>query len=261
MILAERDLREHLDGERIQLRDSLKDSVSSHVLEAMFTVPREEFMDPMQRFDAYENEAQPIPGNEEEASISQPSVIAQMLELLDPQPSDFVIEVGTATGYQAAVLSHLARHVVTYEILPQLAETASQRLEKLGITNVEIMGIDANAEGITLPEKADKLIVTASVFPSAYLPFYELVREGGTIVVPVGGVAGEKNFCDLVHMQKTKDGVQLERKIPGYSFVPMEGAHGWTTYLAAITQAHNKHFYEDLMKSSFPTTEEPPESV
>lgn len=260
MILAERDLRAHLDSERDQLRDSLKGFVSDRVLGAVFAIPREDFVDPMQRFDAYEDEAQSIPGYEEEASISQPSTVAKMIELLDPQPSDFVVEVGTATGYQAAILSRLVRHVVTLEILPELAEAATKRLHKLGVGNVEVMSIDANAD-MTLPEQADKLIITASVFPSANLPLYNLVKEGGTIVVPVGGVVGEKNFCNLVRMQKTKDGLKLERIIPEYNFVPMEGDYGWTRYLTTIIQAHNKWFYEDLMKATFPATEEPPESA
>jgi len=257
MILAERDLRAHLQGERNQLHDSLKGFVSDRVLEAIFAVPREEFVDPMQLFDAYENLAQPIPGYEEEASISQPSVVAQMVELLNPQPSDFVVEVGTATGYQAAILGRLARQVVTLEIVPELAEAATKRLHKLGVDNVEVMSIDANAD-MALPEQADKLIITAAVFPSADLPLYNLVKEGGTIVVPVGGVEGQKNLCDLVRMKKTKDELKLERKISGYGFVPLEGDGGWTAYLAIIIQKLNKRFYEELMKETFPPAETPP---
>jgi len=257
MILAERDLHAHLQGERNQLHDSLKGFVSDRVLEAVFAIPREDFVDPMQRFDAYENLAQSIPGYEGEASISQPSVVAQMVELLNPLPSDFVIEVGTATGYQAAILGRLARHVVTLEIVPELAEAATKRLHKLGVDNVTVMGIDANAN-MSLPEQADKLIITAAVFPLANLPLYNLVKEGGTIVVPVGGVVGKKNFCDLVRMQKTKDGLKLERKIPGYSFVPLEGDGGWTACLAIIIEAHNKWFYEELTKATFPPAETPP---
>jgi len=257
MILAERDLHAHLDGERNRLRDSLTGIVSDRVLEAVFAIPREDFVDPMQRFDAYENLAQPIPGYEGEASISQPSVVAKMVELLDPQPSDFVVEVGTATGYQATILGRLARHVVTLEIVPELAEAATKRLHKLGVGNVEVMSIDANAD-MALPEQADKLIITAAVFPSASLPLYELVKEGGTIVVPVGGVAGKDSFCDLVCMQKTRDGFRLVKQIPGYSFVPMEGMYGWTTFLLMIIDTHNKRFYENLMNATVPSAETPP---
>lgn len=193
MILAERDLHAHLDDERGRLHESFKGIFSNRVLDAFFAIPREYFVDPMQRFDAYEDLAQPIPGYEEVSSISQPSLVAKMVEFLDPQPSDFVVEVGTATGYQAAILGRLARHVVTLEVVPDLAEAATKRLHTLDVGNVDVMSIDANTD-MTLPEQADKLIITAAVFPSTHLPLYTLVKEGGTIVVPVGGVQGRDEY-------------------------------------------------------------------
>jgi len=256
MIFTERDMRAYLENERVQLHRTLKGSVHDRILEAMFAVPREEFVDPMERLNAYENHAQPVPGHEEEASISQPSTIADMLGFLDPQSSDFVVEVGTATGYQAAIFGRLTRHVVSYEIIPELAEIASRRLQKLGINNVEVRGVDANTD-TTLAGHADKLIITASVAPTEHLPLYALVKEGGAIVVPIGGLAGQMHLCDLVRMRKTKDGLILEAKKPGYGFVPLQGGYGWRPYVDFIIDSHHKRFFERLMERTIRHTKTP----
>jgi len=132
------------------IRDSVRNStdytgrsqLSARVLDAMGAVAREEFVLPQYRHLAYQNTPLPIEAGQ---TISQPLIVALMTELLDPQSDDVVLEVGTGSGYQAAVLAHLVKHIYSVEIVEELAEGAAEVLQRLGYTNVTVRAGDGYA--------------------------------------------------------------------------------------------------------------------
>ncbi len=159
--------------------------IDQSVLRAMDSVPREEFVEPADRPFAYADTALPIRCGQ---TISQPFVVAYMTEQLQVRPQHRVLEIGTGSGYQAAVLSHLAHEVVTLERFRTLAERARNRLEKLGRRNVEVIVGD----GFSVPDEAglfDRIVVTAAMdeVPQA---LQELLNPGGLLIAPVGPVGG-----------------------------------------------------------------------
>ena len=151
------------------------------VMAAMASVPRHEFVPPAEEAYAYINNALPIGHGQ---TISQPYIVALMTDLLDPQPDHSVLEIGTGSGYQAAILSELVRQVYSIEVIPELAAEASERLQRLGYRNVSVKAGDGNAGW---PEHApyDGIIVTAAAakVPAALLA---QLRNGGRMVIPVG---------------------------------------------------------------------------
>ena len=154
---------------------------NQRVLEAMETVPRRRFVEALFENQALDNTALPIPCGQ---TISQPAIVAQMTEALDVGPRDKVLEVGTGSGYQAAILSRLARRVYSIERHPPLARTAQQRLRALGYNNVAIK-IGDGARGWIEQAPFDSIIVTAAAedLPRA---LYEQLRLNGVMVLPVG---------------------------------------------------------------------------
>ena len=182
------------------------------VLQAMLKVKRHLFMPESLRPYAYADEPQPIG---EGQTISQPYIVALMTELLDPQPADRVLEIGAGSGYQAAVLAEIVRHVYTLEIVPKLAERARELLEKLGYENITVLQGNGY-EG--LPEEApfDKAIVTAApiALPQALV---DQLKIGGRLVIPMGDM-----YQVLYLIKKDKAGIQREEIIP-VRFVPMTG--------------------------------------
>ncbi len=182
------------------------------VLRAMDEVPREHFVLPEHIDAAYADQAMPIACGQ---TISQPYVVAYMTEQLEVKPTHRVLEVGTGSGYQAAVLSRLAREVISIERYRTLTETARGRLQTLGFTNVEVVDGDG-FDGV--PEKApfDRIIVTAAAeeVPPALL---EQLAEGGIMVLPVGRHNGAQS---IVKLTKTPDGLRRETLI-GVRFVPL----------------------------------------
>jgi protein-L-isoaspartate(D-aspartate) O-methyltransferase len=183
------------------------------VLAAMRKVPRHLFVDPSQRAQAYEDHPLPIPGNQ---TISQPYIVALMTELLELSPSDRVLEIGTGSGYQSAVLAELAREVYSIEIVPELARSAAERLKELGYTDVAVREGDGYRGW---PEHApfDGIIVTAAPerIPQ---PLLDQLAPGGVMVIPVGGF-----FQELKVFRKSADGRITERDILPVRFVPMTG--------------------------------------
>ena len=183
------------------------------VLAAMRKVPRHLFVDPAQRSEAYEDHPLPIPGNQ---TISQPYIVALMTELLDLKPGARVLEIGTGSGYQSAVLGELAREVYTIEIVPELARLAAERLRELGYSNVTVREGDGYRGW---PEKApfDGIIVTAAPerIPE---PLLDQLAVGGVVVIPVGGF-----FQELKVFRKGTDGKITEKDILPVRFVPMTG--------------------------------------
>ncbi|MCX7869255.1 MAG: protein-L-isoaspartate(D-aspartate) O-methyltransferase [Terrimicrobiaceae bacterium] len=185
------------------------------VLGAMRKIPRHEFVPESVRREAYEDTPLPIGHGQ---TISQPYIVALMTELLDPKPGDKVLEVGTGSGYQAAVLSPLAGKVFTIEIVEPLARRARETLERLGFRNVEVRAGDGYAGW---PEAApfDSIIVTCA--PEAIpQPLIDQLREGGRMVIPVGPEGGVQ---ELVLAIKQDGQIRKERVLP-VRFVPMTGA-------------------------------------
>jgi len=182
------------------------------VLRAMDEVPREHFVTRENTDVAYADQALPIACGQ---TISQPFVVAYMTAQLALRPEHRVLEIGTGSGYQAAVLSRLAREVVTIERYRTLADSARERLASLGFTNVEVVTGDGLGG---VPEKApfDRIIVTAAAeeVPNALL---EQLVEGGIMVLPLGPHHGGQVIISLT---KTKDGV-VRQDLIGVRFVPL----------------------------------------
>lgn len=187
---------------------------SPDVLAAMRAVPRHEFVPPSVRNEAYQDSPLPIGFGQ---TISQPYIVAAMTDALRLRPSDKVLEIGTGSGYQAAVLAHLVSNVYSIEIIPELAQRAAADLARLGYTNVHVRAGDGYAGW---PEHApfDAIIVTCAP-ENIPQPLIEQLAEGGRMVIPVGGRWGQS----LVRM--TKRGGTLHREdLMGVIFVPMTGA-------------------------------------
>jgi protein-L-isoaspartate(D-aspartate) O-methyltransferase len=183
----------------------------TRVLDAMRSVPRERFVPKELMSQAYEDGPLPIGFGQ---TISQPYIVAYMTEALDVSSSHKVLEIGTGSGYQAAVLSPLAREVYTIEIVPELAKQAESVLRALGHTNVHVRAGDGY---VGWPEQApfDRIIVTAApeVLPA---PLVEQLAPGGRLVVPVGAQGGPQW---MTVVEKTPMGVVERRTIP-VQFVP-----------------------------------------
>jgi protein-L-isoaspartate(D-aspartate) O-methyltransferase len=186
------------------------------VLHAMRTVLRHEFVPDDYRDQAYADHPLPIGYGQ---TISQPYIVAWMTELLELEPGAKVLEIGTGSGYQAAVLAELPRvEVYTIEIVPQLAEQAHQRLARLGYADVHTMQGDGY---YGWPEHApfDAIIVTAAPdhLPQ---PLVEQLAEGGRLVIPIGPRGSYQSLWQFV---RTEDDLQA-RNMGGVAFVPFTGA-------------------------------------
>ena len=185
----------------------------SAVLAAMRAVPRHEFVAPRYRDEAYADHPLPI---ERGQTISQPSLVAYMTELLRPRRGMKVLEVGTGSGYQAAVLAEIGCRVFTIEIFRELAASAETRLKRLGYRDVAVRHGDGY---LGWPEQApfDAIIVTAGAehVPG---PLVEQLRPGGRMVIPVaGGLGGE----ELTLIEKDRDGRVGTREVLPVRFVPL----------------------------------------
>jgi len=185
------------------------------VLEVMGRVPRHAFVPDNVADAAYEDRPLPIGYGQ---TISQPFIVALMTHLLEVEPGDVVLEVGTGSGYQAAVLAPLAAEVYSIEIVPQLGESAAARLVELGFDNVEVRVGDGY---YGWPEAApfDGIVVTAaaSQIPP---PLIEQLKVGGRLVIPVGGGFFQQQ---LVLVEKQADGGITTRQLLPVRFVPLTG--------------------------------------
>ncbi len=180
------------------------------VLKAMRSVPRHLFVPPSMVPYAYQDTPLPIGHGQ---TISQPYIVAFMTEALKLRPGDRVLEIGTGSGYQAAVLAHLCRRVYSIEIVEPLGRQAAERLRRLGYSNVRVRIGDGYAGW---PEEApfDAIIVTAAP-PEIPQKLVEQLGVGGTLVVPVG-----TGVQSLIRLRKTPQGVKRENLLP-VRFVPM----------------------------------------
>jgi protein-L-isoaspartate(D-aspartate) O-methyltransferase len=195
---------------RVQIRDRGVSTAS--VLHAMETVPRHLFVPANLRAHAYDDSPLPIGYDQ---TISQPYIVALMTDLLDLDGDEKVLEIGTGSGYQAAVLGELAAQVFTIEIVEPLAKTAGARLAELGYDNVHVRAGDGYRGW---PEEApfDAIILTAAP-PELPQPLIEQLAMGGILAAPVGDIHQE-----LVVLEKTANGMKQREVIP-VRFVPMTG--------------------------------------
>jgi protein-L-isoaspartate(D-aspartate) O-methyltransferase len=199
-------------------RETGKASLAPEVMEAMGTVPRHEFVPDKLDAVAYANRPLPVGHGQ---TISQPYIVALMTDLLNVGGDAVVLEIGTGSGYQAAVLAALVRQVYTMEIIEPLAVGAKERLARLGYGNVEVKFADGY---YGWPEKGpfDAIIVTAAAnhIPP---PLVEQLRPGGRLVVPVGERFAVQHLL-LVH-KLDDERVQIRQILP-VRFVPLTGGHG-----------------------------------
>ena len=200
-------LKEHLQARGIE---------DERVLSAFREVPREEFIPQELNHLSYEDTPLEI-GNGQ--TISQPYTVAFMTQLLGPKEKDVVLEVGTGSGYQVAILSRLVRQVYSIERFKELSDKAKEVLDRLGYKNVELKVGDGS---LGWPEKApfNGVIVTAGS-PDIPPPLLEQLKEDGRLVIPVGTHGQE-----MMKVTKTKVGVKREG-FPGFRFVPLVGEAGF----------------------------------
>ncbi len=186
-------------------------------LAAMAAVPRHYFVPATLCFAAHEDAPLPVGHGQ---TISQPYMVAIMTEALLPRRGDRVLEIGTGSGYQTAILAHLVRRVVTVERIPELAEGARRRLDALGFHNVEIHTGDGSA-GWPAGAPYDGIVVTAAA-PCIPEPLVAQLAPGGRIAVPVGDLA----LQDLVVGILAPDGL-VTRQAGACRFVPLIGRHAF----------------------------------
>ncbi len=190
----------------------------SSLLDAMRKVPRHLFVPPEYVAEAYADGPVPIGGGQ---TISQPFMVAWMTELLALTGREKVLEVGTGSGYQSAVLSKLADRVITIERSSELAAEAHERLNRLGYANVEVVEGDGS-EGYLPEAPYDGIIVTAGA-PEIPPPLPEQLADGGRLVIPVGSSAMQM----LVLVRREGDRFDMQ-ELGSCSFVPLLGRYGWT---------------------------------
>ena len=198
------------------LRDTIgKSAFDERVMTAMCKVPRHEFVPIEVQPYAYANIPLPIGF---EKTISQPFIVALMTDLLDIQPQDTVLEVGTGLGYQAAIVAALARKVYSIELIEELSEQASQRLTRLGVTNVELK-IGNGSHGWAEHAPFDKVIVTAApdLIPP---PLIEQLKPGGKMAIP----AGLPDAQQLILIEKDNHGSVTTKDIIPVRFSQLEGS-------------------------------------
>jgi protein-L-isoaspartate(D-aspartate) O-methyltransferase len=207
-----------LEAARARLIDCLSQEIrDKRVLSVMSRVPREIFVPSDYRYAAYEDMPLSIGYGQ---TISQPFIVALMTQALGLKGGEKVLELGSGSGYQTAILAGLAKWVVSIERVPQLAESAREVLEKLGYTNVEIY---TAVQALGWPDGApyDAIIVTAGA-PSIPDALLEQLKLGGRLVIPVGSRWEQ----DLLRVTKRKRGNMVE-SLGGCRFVPLIGMGAW----------------------------------
>lgn len=198
-------------------RDSGAAALHEDVMQALGTVERHEFVPARQKPFAYENRPLSIGHGQ---TISQPYIVAIMTDLIEPGRDDIVLEIGTGSGYQAAILAKLVQHVYSIEIIKPLADEAAARLARLGYVNVTTK-LGDGYYGWEEHAPFDAIVVTAA---SSHIPpaLIQQLRPGGRMIIPVGG---QFMTQQLLLLEKTQDDEIITRQIAAVRFVPLTGKH------------------------------------
>lgn len=192
------------------------------VLAAMRAIPRERFVEEALHGEAYADRALPIGDNQ---TISQPFIVARMTELTEPDGTGRVLEIGTGSGYQAAVLSRLYEQVYSVERIPELSRRARQLMRELGIENVHFKIFDGSYGWSEFaPYRA--VVVTAAA-PELAAPWVEQLDEGGRLVLPLAAAANDGEPQILLKVEK-RAGRLLREEHGNCRFVPLVGKFGWS---------------------------------
>jgi protein-L-isoaspartate(D-aspartate) O-methyltransferase len=212
-----RQLRKEIEQIAAATADSTgRPRFSARVMDAIDAVPRHRFVPPRELRHAYANRPLAIGYGQ---TISQPYIVALMTELLDPKPDDVVLEVGTGSGYQAAVLSDLVARVYTIEIVPELAMAAERRLEQLGYHDVEVL-LGDGYHGWREHAPFDGIVVTAAA-NAIPPPLIEQLKPGGRMLIPVGAPFSAQ---ELIVLTKDAQGKISTRSVLPVAFVPLTGS-------------------------------------
>jgi protein-L-isoaspartate(D-aspartate) O-methyltransferase len=190
------------------------------VLEAMRSVPREAFVSERFQEFAYEDGPLPIDAGQ---TISQPYIVALMIESAEIQSQDRVLEIGSGSGYAAAVLSRIAKKVYGIERHAVLTEEARRRIRELGYSNVELRTGDGTC-GWPEDTRFNAIIVSAGG-PAAPDALKEQLAIGGRLIIPIGDCTGEQSLCKIT---RTAESTYEQENLGAVAFVPLVGAQGWT---------------------------------
>lgn len=212
--------KEYYKTERFRMVEgqlASRDIKDERVLDAFRAVPRHQFVPQENRHLAYANGPLPISQSQ---TISQPYIVALMTQLLELKGDEVVLEIGTGSGYQAAILAYLANEVHTVERHKELARSATSILSALGYNNVHVHIGDGT---LGWPDSApyDGIIVTAAA-PSVPRPLLKQLKDGGRVVIPVGGRGAQFLEC----WQRKGSDFECDQIAP-VAFVPLIGEHGW----------------------------------
>ena len=209
------ELRERMVRRQIEARGI----TSSLILHAFREVPREAFVDEGQRQSAYEDHPLPIDAGQ---TISQPYIVALMIEAAEVAPGDVVLEVGSGSGYAAAIMSRIARAVIGIERRPELVGSARERLHRLGYHNVMILEGDGTCGW---PDHAPfNAILAAAAGSHVPTPLIDQLAPGGRLVMPIGQPS---DVQDLIKVMKRPDRSLVEENLGAVRFVPLIGEEGW----------------------------------
>jgi protein-L-isoaspartate(D-aspartate) O-methyltransferase len=205
--------------EMVQRQLVERDIHDEAVLKAMRRVPREAFVGPEMREYAFDDTPLPIGSGQ---TISQPYIVALTLQAAEIHPDDRVLEIGTGSGYAAAVLARIARHVDSIERVRELADSARLRLQSLGETRVDVHVADGS---LGWPSGAPfDVIVAAASGPQMPAAWREQLAIGGRLVMPIGGHASQQRLYKLTRIDDT---TYEEKDLGAVMFVPLIGAQGW----------------------------------
>ena len=198
-------------------RDAGEQSLDEDVMQSLGTVKRHEFVPDVQKDFAYENRPLPIGHGQ---TISQPYIVALMTDLIEPDVDDVVLEIGTGSGYQAAILAELVKQVYSIEIIEALADESGARLKRLGYDNVTTTLADGYY-GWEEHAPFDAIVVTAAA-SHVPPPLVQQLKPGGRLIIPVGGRFMTQQ---LLLLEKTDDDEVITRQVAAVRFVPLTGEH------------------------------------
>ena len=208
-----------LRGQMVRRQIEARGILDPLILDAFREVPREEFVDERQRQWAYDDHPLPIEAGQ---TISQPYIVAVMIEAAEIRPGDKVLEVGAGSGYAAALMSRIAREVIGIERQHDLVEVAQERLQRLGYDNVKIVEGDGTRG---CPDEAPfDAILAAASGSHVPKPLIDQLAPGGRLVMPIGDPGWVQ---ELVKLTKRPDGTTEQKNLGGVRFVPLIGEEGW----------------------------------